>query len=103
MSEQHTEQQEIVDARRVETFLADAAVKRALNKVRDQFYAEFLNAKTTDERTNAWAKSHALAAMTNELVTTMSNGKVAQHMQKQRDEREERERQIAARKSTGRK
>lgn len=97
MSEQK-EQQEIDDGRRVEAFLADAAVKRALDTVRNQFYAEFISAKTSDERTNAWAKSNALVEVTNELVTVMSNGRVAQ---RQRDVREERQR--AAKQSTGRK
>jgi hypothetical protein len=95
-----SEQQEIDDFRRVEAFLADAAVRSALEGAKDRFYLEFKAAKTEDERTNAWAKANALDTLADELVRRMENGKVALI---QREQREERERQIAARKPTGRK
>lgn len=95
-----SEQSEIDDYRRVEAFLADPSVRRALDGAKERFYAEFKAAKTEDARMNAWAKANVLDTLADELVRTMENGKVALI---QREQREERERQVAARKPTGRK
>jgi L-lactate utilization protein LutC len=75
-------QQEIDDYHRVEAFLADPAVKRAIQKVTDDIFAEFKRAKTTVEMETAWAKSKALDALAGELVATMNGGKIAESQEK---------------------
>jgi L-lactate utilization protein LutC len=75
-------EQEIDDYRRVETFLADPAVKRAIQKVNDDIYAAFKSAKSTVEMESAWAKSKVLDAFANELMATMNSGKIAESQEK---------------------
>lgn len=83
------EQQEINDYQRVEAFLADPAVKAAIKKLDEQFYAQFKGAETIEKRDQAWAKSRALDALSGELLATMSNG---QQVLRQRELREAQER-----------
>lgn len=89
-----TEQEQIDDYRRVESFLADPAVKRAFTKVKEYVYARFEDAKDKDQAEDAWRMSRALNMVSTALMTTMDDGKIASV---QREQREVQERARAAR------
>ena len=89
---------QIDDGRRVEAFLADPAVKRAIQRVNDNIFTEFKSATTTVAMEGVWAKSKALDLLADELVRVMSNGQIAQHTRDQQEQR-----QHAAKRFNGRK
>lgn len=86
------EQKQIDDYRRVEAFLADPAVKEAIRKLDQGFYAAFKNASTPEKREEAWAKTAALEALSGELLATMSGGQLVLKKREQREQQEERAR-----------
>lgn len=90
------------DYRRVEAFLADPAVKAAIQRVADAAYAEFKGAKTPAERESAWAKGAALDAISDELTRVMDTGKLVVMKEQIAAAQEERQRAADARR-TGRK
>lgn len=98
MSEQ-TEQEMLDAGRRVEQFLADAAVKDAIKRVADAAYEEFKKAETDNARANAWAKSKALDGLADELTRVMHNGKLVEMKRQIQAEQEERQRAADARRN----
>jgi len=92
-----TEQEEIDDYRRVEAFLADPAVKRAIATVNERIFAEFKGATTAVAMESAWAKSKALDLLADELMRTMDAGKMALRGREDREKSQSRQAQLGQR------
>jgi hypothetical protein len=65
------------DGGRVEAFLADPAVKDAIERTEVKYFAEFKAADTDSKRTSVWAKLKALDDVRLELKVTVDRGAVA--------------------------
>lgn len=87
-----TEQELIDDYRRVEAFLADAAVKDAFRVVKDAVFAKFEAAQTSTQAEDAWMLSRALTEISTELVRTMAKGQFALKQVQLREQQEARAR-----------
>lgn len=80
-----TEQASINDYRRLEAFLADPAVKRAIETVDADITKEFKESATPSQRESAWAKSQGLQKVCAALMATMENGKLALALREKRE------------------
>lgn len=83
-----SDQEQIDDYRRVESFLADPAVKRAFQNVKEFVMARFEDARDNEAALDAWMLSRALSAVSTELIRTMDAGKMAAIQVAQRDQQE---------------
>lgn len=75
--EEQNEQQEIDGGKRVEAFLADPAVIAALNKLKSEYFAEFMQADGVDATMLVKAKVKVLEDFEMELTRVVHAGNVA--------------------------
>ena len=78
------ETQQIDDGRRVEAFLADSAVKSAMDKLKSQYFSEFMAAEGVDDTMLVKAKVKVLEDFTVELLKTVHTGIVATRQREKR-------------------
>jgi hypothetical protein len=86
MSDEQASEQAVIDAgKRVEAFLADEAVRAALEAMREQNYALFLGAPDDAGRAQAQAQAVVLKGFEAMLRGTVEHGKRAGIERDQRD------------------
>lgn len=71
------EQKRIDAGSRVAQFLADDAVRDALDRLNKRYYTAFKVAASRDERDAAWAQARVLDDFANELAAVIDAGKRA--------------------------
>ncbi len=67
MASERTPDQKIADARRVEEFLRDEVIYRAIQSLEEKYIEEMIAAKQSDERARAQGKIHAVRGFAGEL------------------------------------
>ena len=80
-----TEQEQIDAYRRMESFLADPAVKRAFQNVKDFIFGRFENAVDSEQAEDAWRMSRALTLVSTQLMRVIDDGKIAVQQQEHRE------------------
>ncbi len=71
MASERTPDQKIADARRVEEFLRDEVIYRAIQSLEEKYIEEMITAKQSDERARAQGKIHAVRGFASELRAIM--------------------------------
>lgn len=91
MSEQDklTEQQQIEDGQRIEAFLNDPVVKKSMDRLKTDYFAEFMKAEGVEQTMLVKAKVKVLEDLTVEFLKVTHAGQVAKI---QRDRREKNQR-----------
>lgn len=72
-----SDQQKVAEATIVERFLAEPAIKAAIERLHKQYYTEFRGASTPEALAQAHAKSRVLDDFAGELVGVKNAGQVA--------------------------
>lgn len=87
-----TEQEQIDAGKRVQSFLADDAVKGALVKLEKRYIADFKASKSPEEREAIHARVTALDDLFTSVLGIVDNGTLAQHARAAREAEESRKR-----------
>lgn len=82
------EDKAILDAERVERFLADAAVQAAFQRAEENIIARWKAAKTKDTREELHADLRAIDSIKSALHAVIGDGQKAKHEKEARERRE---------------
>jgi hypothetical protein len=87
-----SEEKEVNDGARLDAFLKDEVVQRALAALNRQYFDEFKASSSPQERESAWAKARVLEDFGTTLQSVIDTGKLAKARRDQRQAVEERQR-----------
>lgn len=85
MANERTTEQKIADAQRVEQFLRDDVIRRAIESLEQKYIEQMIGAENSEQRAKAQGKIHAIRGFAGELTAVVGEGAHEEAMQQLRE------------------